>query len=127
LLYSIETTVSSEGNEDFNNVNAFLGRMSEVGFSELTSVRRYRTSLCASVETKVILCSANCTNTPDIAGRSSSLLTANNVLLIASERTDAPNATVETLSTTGIFGKSSAFSPLNLYFPSPALISIASV
>src|SRR5690606_17335754 len=49
------------------------------------------------------------------------------VLFIDSAKTDAEIDTEEALSTTGIFGKSSAFSPLNLYLPSPALISIAKV
>jgi hypothetical protein len=62
-----------------------------------------------------------------MAGRNSSLLTANKVLLIASAKTDAGIATEEGFSTTGILGKSSPFSPLNLYFPSPAFISIANV
>src|SRR5471030_1959819 len=62
-----------------------------------------------------------------MAGRSSSLLTANMVLLIASAKTDEGKFTDEAFSTTGIFGKSSPFSPLSLYLPSPALISIAKV
>jgi hypothetical protein len=62
-----------------------------------------------------------------MAGRSSSLLTAKMVLLIASAKTDAGRFTDEAFSTTGIFGKSSPFSPLSLYLPSPALISMAKV
>src|ERR1700761_8976346 len=62
-----------------------------------------------------------------MAGRSSSLLTANMVLFIASAKTDAGKFTDDAFSTTGIFGKSSPFSPLSLYFPSPALISMANV
>ena len=46
---------------------------------------------------------------------------------MASAKTEAGIATEEGLSTTGIFGKSSPFSPLSLYFPSPAFISIANV
>src|SRR6201991_4665382 len=49
------------------------------------------------------------------------------VLLIASAKTDAGKLTDDAFSTTGIFGKSSPFSPLNLYLPSPAFISIAKV
>src|SRR5690606_34833875 len=127
LLYSIDTIVSSDGKEDLSKVNAFLGRMIEADFSAPTSVRRYLTKRCASVDTKVIFCSFNCTNTPDIAGRNSSLLTANIVLFIASNKIEEANLTVDTLSTIGILGKSSAFSPLSLYLPSPALISMAKV
>ena len=50
---------------------------------------------------------------------------AGRILNKTANKIEAANFTVETLSTTGIFGKSSAFSPLNLYLPSPALISIA--
>src|SRR5690606_13282958 len=127
LLYSIDTLTSSVGRDDFSNESAFLGNINEVGLWLPISFRRYRTSLCASVATNVTDCSANCTSTPAMAGRNSSLLTAKMVLLIASDNTDAGMLTVEALSTTGIFGKSSAFSPLSLYLPSPALISIASV
>src|SRR5690606_29368021 len=74
-----------------------------------------------------MFCGDNWQKTPVIAGRNSSLLTANNVLLIASDNTEAGRFTVEAFSTTGIFGKSSPLSPLNLYLPSPALISIAYV
>src|SRR6201996_2953524 len=49
------------------------------------------------------------------------------VLLIASAKTDAAKLTEDAFSTVGIFGKSSPFSPLSLYLPSPALISIAKV
>src|SRR6201985_1874666 len=49
------------------------------------------------------------------------------VLLIASAKTDAGRFTDDAFSATGILGKSSPFSPLNLYLPSPALISIANV
>src|ERR1700760_480300 len=62
-----------------------------------------------------------------MAGRSSSLLTANMVLFIASAKTDAGKFTDDAFSTTGILGKSSPFSPLSLYLPSPAFISIANV
>src|ERR1700712_598938 len=62
-----------------------------------------------------------------MAGRSSSLLTAKMVLFMASANTDAGKFTDDAFSTTGIFGKSSPFSPLSLYLPSPALISIAKV
>src|SRR5690554_2605184 len=62
-----------------------------------------------------------------MAGRNSSLLTAKMVLLMASANIEADMLTEAPFSTTGIFGKSSAFSPLNLYFPSPALISTARV
>src|SRR6202007_798003 len=65
--------------------------------------------------------------TPVMAGRNSSLLTAKIVLFIASPKTDAGKFTDDAFSTTGILGKSSPFSPLSLYFPSPALISIANV
>ncbi|MNE57262.1 hypothetical protein D3C80_1522140 [compost metagenome] len=46
---------------------------------------------------------------------------------MASVNTEAGKFTEEAFSTTGIFGKSSPFSPLNLYLPSPALISIEKV
>src|ERR1700760_4924550 len=49
------------------------------------------------------------------------------VLLMASANTDAGRVTDDAFSTTGIFGKSSPFSPLSLYLPSPALISMAKV
>src|SRR6201985_1088605 len=49
------------------------------------------------------------------------------VLLMASAKTDAGRFTDDAFSTTGIFGKSSPFSPLSLYLPSPAFISIAKV
>src|ERR1700748_2677465 len=62
-----------------------------------------------------------------MAGRNSSLLTAKIVLLIASAKTEAGRFTDEAFSTVGIFGKSSPFSPLSLYLPSPALISMAKV
>src|SRR5690606_24789988 len=62
-----------------------------------------------------------------MAGRSSSILTAKMVLLMASLSIVLEISTVEALSITEILGKSSAFSPLNLYLPSPALISIANV
>src|SRR3954463_14919059 len=49
------------------------------------------------------------------------------VLLMASANTDAGRFTDDAFSTTGILGKSSPFSPLSLYLPSPALISMAKV
>src|ERR1700710_28964 len=49
------------------------------------------------------------------------------VLFMASAQTEAGKFTDDAFSTTGIFGKSSPFSPLSLYLPSPAFISIAKV
>ena len=48
-------------------------------------------------------------------------------MFIASAKTVAGKFTDDALSTTGILGKSSPFSPLKRYLPSPALISIAKV
>src|SRR5476651_157078 len=88
-LYSTDTFTSSLGNDDFKSVKAFLGKMNEVAVAALASLRRYRTSLWASVATKVRCCRLNSQNTPVKAGPNSSLLTAKMVLLIAPAKTDA--------------------------------------
>src|SRR5690606_29177111 len=118
---------SSAGNEDFSNASARFGSIIVLAADALISFLRYRTNLCASVATKVVSSGLIWQKTPVIAGRSSSLLTAKIVLLMDSNNTEDESSTEEAFSITGIFGKSSAFSPLNLYLPSPALISIAEV
>ena len=61
--------------------------------------------------------------TPVIAGRSSSLLVAKMVLLIAVANTSVDISTEKSLDTDGTLGKSVAFSPANLYLPLSELIS----
>src|SRR5215204_1014367 len=113
----MEISSSFAGKADFKSVNGFLGTIKLSLFGQLTSTLLYFTKRCASVATHCIPFLSNSKNTPVIAGRRSSLLTANNVLLIAviSEDEVALNEVVS--SAEGSFGKLSGFSPITLYFP----------
>ena len=68
-----------------------------------------------------------------MAGRKSSLLTANKVLLIAVTRAAAVVLKEVVSSAAGSFGKLSGFSPITLYFPlslvssTPKFLSILNV
>src|SRR5688572_8775211 len=110
---------------DFNSVSGFLGTISVSFLGQLTSVRLYRTNRCASVATNCNPFLSISKNTPVMAGRRSSLLTANNVLLIAVTRADDATVNEDVSSATGSFGKLSGFSPITLYLPLSLVISTA--
>src|SRR5215475_1315385 len=59
-----------------------------------------------------------------MAGRKSSLLVANNVLLMAVTRADAVILNEVVSSAAGSFGKLSGFSPITLYLPLSLVISM---
>src|SRR4030088_3016000 len=66
----------------------------------------------------------NSKNTPVMAGLRSSLLTANNVLLMAVTRAEDGIVKLVVSSPVGSLGKFSGFSPIILYFPLSLVISI---
>ncbi|GIS08573.1 MAG: hypothetical protein CM15mP112_06850 [Flavobacteriales bacterium] len=69
------------------------------------------TNLCASVATKTVYSLDNSQYTPDITGRSSSFPLANNVLLIAFNKTEEFILILFDVDNEGVFGKSSPFCP----------------
>src|SRR5690606_39249439 len=92
--------------------------------SDAISTLLYRINLWPSVATKVVLVLLKLIYTPVMAGRSSSLLVAKMVLLIALLNTSVDISTTVGLVTAAILGKSVAFSPANLYRPLSELISM---
>src|SRR5579871_2962608 len=108
---------SLSGKAVFNKFKGFFGTINESFFGQLTSVLLYFTKRCASVATNCNPFLSISKNTPVIAGRRSSVLTANNVLPIAV--TNAEDVVVNDVvsSAAGSFGKLSGFSPITLYFP----------
>src|SRR6187549_1286381 len=115
---------SFAGKADFKSVNGFLGTIKLSLFGQLTSTLLYFTKRCASVATHCIPFLSSSKNTPVIAGRRSSLLTANNVLLIAVIKADEVALNEVVSSAEGSLGKLSGFSPITLYFPLSLVISI---
>src|SRR5688572_16155255 len=99
--------------------------MNDSVLGHLTSFLLYRTRRCASVATHCNPFLSNSKNTPVIAGRRSSLLVANKVLLIAVIRDDALSVKEVVSSAAGSFGKLSGFSPITLYLPLSLVISTA--
>ena len=120
----MEISSSFAGNADFKSVNGFLGTIKLSLFGQLTSTLLYFTKRCASVATHCIPFLSNSKNTPVIAGRRSSLLTANNVLLIAVIKAKEVALNVVVSSAEGSLGKLSGFSPITLYFPLSLVSSI---
>src|SRR5678810_1324728 len=106
---------SFAGKADFKSVNGFLGTIKLSLFGQLTSTLLYFTKRCASVATHCIPFLSNSKNTPVIAGRRSSLLTANKVLLIAVIKAKEVALNVVVSSAEGSLGKLSGFSPITLY------------
>src|SRR5256885_8274267 len=76
------------GKADFNKFNGFFGTIIESVFGLIASFLLNRTRRWASVATNCNPFLSISKNTPVIAGRRSSLLTANNVLLIAVTRAE---------------------------------------
>src|SRR5678810_222864 len=116
---------SFAGKADFKSVNGFLGTIKLSLFGQLTSTLLYLTKRCASVATHCRPFLSNSKNTPVIAGRRSSLLVANSVLLIAVMSDDALSVKEVVSSAVGSFGKLSGFSPITLYLPLSLVISTA--
>ena len=124
LLYDNVSSSSLSGIALFKRFSGFLGTMNVSDFGQLTSFLLYLTKRCASVATQVSPFLSNSKNTPVIAGRRSSLLTANRLLLIAETKAEEVILKEFASSATGSFGKLSGFSPITLYFPLSLVISI---
>src|SRR6187551_626156 len=120
----MEISSSFAGKADFKSVNGFLGTIKLSLFGQLISTLLYFTKRCASVATHCIPFLSNSKNTPVIAGRRSSLLTANKVLLIAVIKAKEVALNVVVSSAEGSLGKLSGFSPITLYFPLSLVSSI---
>src|SRR6185437_7998460 len=90
-----------------------------------TSLRLNLTRRCASVATNCRPFLSISKYTPVIAGRRSSLLTANKVLLIAVTRADEVILKEVVSSLAGSLGKLSGFSPMTLYLPLSLVSSTA--
>src|SRR5574343_1108134 len=116
---------SLSGSALFSRFNGFLGTINESALGQLTSVRLYFTRRWASVATVCRPSLLSSKNTPVMAGRRSSVLTANKVLLMAV--TNAVLVMVKLLvsSADGSLGKLSGFSPITLYLPLSLVISTA--
>src|SRR5690606_10342398 len=124
ILKSRLTGVFSTGKVVFNRFNALRGMIIALPFSDVTSFLRYRTRRWPSVETKTVFFSPRLMYTPVIAGRSSSLLVAKIVLLMARASTSEEISAYKSFDTEGTRGKSVAFSPDSLYRPLSEMISI---
>src|SRR5487761_2606311 len=96
---------SFNGRADFSKFKGFLGTMSESVFGQLTSVRLYFTKRCASVATNCKPLLSISKYTPVMAGRRSSVLTANRVLLMAVTKADEVVVKELVSSAAGSFGK----------------------
>src|SRR5579871_1433293 len=116
---------SLSGKAVFNKFKGFFGTINESFFGQLTSVLLYFTKRCASVATNCKPFLSISKNTPVIAGRRSSLLTAKSVLLIAVTNTEEVVVNEDVSSAVGSFGKLSGFSPITLYLPLSLVSSTA--
>ena len=115
-LYS-NKTASSPRRFDFNMFKGFFGKMKAELPLASASVLLKRTSLCASVATKVISLAENWQKTPLITGRRSSFPEANKVLLIARESRSPDNLMALLPANSGILGNSSPLNPTILDLP----------
>src|SRR6186713_2851560 len=121
----MEISSSFASKADFKSVNGFLGTIKLSLFGQLISTLLYFTKRCASVATHCIPFLSISKKTPVIAGRRSSLLTANKVLLIAVTRAEEVVVNEVVSSVAGSLGKLSGFSPITLYLPLSLVSSTA--
>ena len=125
-LFSLNSMVTSPllpASVFFSRFKGFLGTMKLAAFGDCTSVRLYRTSLCASVATKRTSSSVSSKKIPLITGRRSSLPVANMVLLIAFASVPPGSVRLAAPSSTGLLGNSAPLKPVILYLPCSLLIS----